>query len=686
MKKTVVSLFLSLLIVGIFFPSNSVSAQSFNPENIIEESDFTNSNSMTAQSIQAFLDARNSTCLKNYQTPEPLGNNQYGGNVSAAQAILKAGQLYNISPKVLLVTLQKEQGLITRTDCPDWRYRTAMGFGCPDGSPCDEQWFGLSKQLYQGARHFRGFYNSSSGWYVPYKPGNYYVQWHPNSGCGGTVLNIRNRSTASLYSYTPYQPNQAALNAGYGVGDGCSSYGNRNFWLYFRDWFGFGAAPQPEPVPLTGDWNGDGKDTVSIKTGNSIRIDINGDGNFNSIYTFGNTTDVGVAGDWNGDGKDTISLKRNAQIFIDNDGNGTADSIFSIGEDEELPISGDWDNDGRDEIGYKDGARYHLDYDNNGNIDSIVHFGYADDDPLIGDRNGDGKDTISLKRDNRYFIDQDGDGSAESSFYYSFTAGTYLLSGDWNGDGRDTIGFSNGSTHQLSATEGYDPVTTTTLFGNGSDTPIVGDWDGDGDYTVSLKRGNNFFIDEDGDGIAESAFKFGNGSDTPIVGDWDGDGDYTVSLKRGNNFFIDEDGDGIAESAFKFGNGSDTPIVGDWDGDGDYTVSLKRGNNFFIDEDGDGIAESAFKFGNGSDKVLTGDRNADNKTDIALVRGNRLYFTFDLQPTSDDEISYGTFTTHSQKFLGAWSTGESKLGLKIGNRYELHTTEGLDPVVITVKH
>src|SRR5699024_261440 len=36
----------------------------------------------------------------------------------------------------------------------------------------------------------------------------------------------------------PYQPNRAALNAGYGTGDGCSAYGNRNFYNYFTDWFG----------------------------------------------------------------------------------------------------------------------------------------------------------------------------------------------------------------------------------------------------------------------------------------------------------------------------------------------------------------------------------------------------------------------------------------------------------------
>ncbi len=224
--------------------SDPVSAASFEAGNIIDESKFTASSSMTATDIQVFLNARNSVCLKDYQTPEPLGNNQYGGNVSAAQAIWNSGHLYGISPKVLLATLQKEQGLVTRSDCPDWRYRAAMGFGCPDSAPCDEQWYGLSKQLYQGARHLKGFYDQSPGWYIPYRPGNRFVQYSPNSACGGTTVNIQNRSTASLYSYTPYQPNAAALAAGYGTGDGCSAYGNRNFWLYYTAWFG----------PTTGDY------------------------------------------------------------------------------------------------------------------------------------------------------------------------------------------------------------------------------------------------------------------------------------------------------------------------------------------------------------------------------------------------------------------------------------------------
>lgn len=62
--------------------------------------------------------------------------------------------------------------------------------------------------------------------------------YNPNAACGARSITIRNKATAVLYYFTPYQPNAAALAAGYGVGNSCSAYGNRNFFLYFTSWFG----------------------------------------------------------------------------------------------------------------------------------------------------------------------------------------------------------------------------------------------------------------------------------------------------------------------------------------------------------------------------------------------------------------------------------------------------------------
>jgi hypothetical protein len=115
--------------------------------------------------------------------------------------------------------------------------------GCPDGAPCDSQYFGFYNQVSQAARHLNCFYQASegtpcSGFFTPITKGVRTIAYNPNSACGSSSVNIVNGATAALYDYTPYQPNAAAIAAGFGTGDSCSSYGNRNFYNYFTSWFG----------------------------------------------------------------------------------------------------------------------------------------------------------------------------------------------------------------------------------------------------------------------------------------------------------------------------------------------------------------------------------------------------------------------------------------------------------------
>src|SRR4051812_44570610 len=59
----------------------------------------------------------------------------YGGNVSGGTVIDHAAEAYGISPRVLLTTLQKEEGLV-RGDgpygCSALALSAAVGYGCPD--------------------------------------------------------------------------------------------------------------------------------------------------------------------------------------------------------------------------------------------------------------------------------------------------------------------------------------------------------------------------------------------------------------------------------------------------------------------------------------------------------------------------------------------------------------------------
>lgn len=190
---------------------------------------------MSVAQIQSFLNSKapscyGSMCLKNYRE----------NNRSAAQIMYDIGQTHRINPQVFIVTLQKEVGLVTSTNPQNWMYRTAMGFGCPDSTPgvCDSRYFGFTNQINQAGRFFRAHLDNAPGWFKPHMPGWNSILYHPRSSCGTQRVFIENRATAALYSYTPYVPNQAALNAGYGTGNSCSSYGNRNFHLFFNSWFG----------------------------------------------------------------------------------------------------------------------------------------------------------------------------------------------------------------------------------------------------------------------------------------------------------------------------------------------------------------------------------------------------------------------------------------------------------------
>lgn len=236
--------------IGDRVPAEAADLSQFRAGNIISNNVFFNSGSMGEAQVQSFLNSRVSgcssgyVCLKDYTQSTPSrGADSHcsayagAGNEPAARIIVKVAQACGINPQVLIVMLQKEQGLVTSTGPSSTRYQIAMGYACPDTAACDSQYYGFFNQVYSAARQFK-VYGSSSNftWYAPGRTAN--VRYHPDASCGSSPVYIENQATANLYYYTPYQPNAAALAAGYGTGDRCSAYGNRNFFNYFTDWFG----------------------------------------------------------------------------------------------------------------------------------------------------------------------------------------------------------------------------------------------------------------------------------------------------------------------------------------------------------------------------------------------------------------------------------------------------------------
>jgi LysM repeat protein len=239
---------------------------------------------MSATDIQRFLNGKVAVCradptrpgcLKDYRLSTPAVTGTAGRcaslpaktNVSAAEIIYDVSIACGISPKVLLVKLQKEQGLVTSTNPSARAYEFALGMDCPDTpSGCSAASAGFFWQLYKGAGQLQ-WYSNPAGSFTWLRPGATISRPYQanNPGCGSQSFVLENKATAALYYYTPYVPNQTALGNLYGVGDVCSAYGNRNFFRDYTDWFG---------SPIGGSFllKGDAADVFMIVNETKFRI------------------------------------------------------------------------------------------------------------------------------------------------------------------------------------------------------------------------------------------------------------------------------------------------------------------------------------------------------------------------------------------------------------------------------
>lgn len=130
------------LMVGVSLNAGVAFAE-FNQNRIIDDVIFNDVGSMSAQQVDDFLNERQSCISSNsgFRAIDPIGYNPaegflYGGNVTAGTVIAHAAQAYDLNPKVLLVTLQKEQSLITTklgdSNCNTRTISKAMGYACTD--------------------------------------------------------------------------------------------------------------------------------------------------------------------------------------------------------------------------------------------------------------------------------------------------------------------------------------------------------------------------------------------------------------------------------------------------------------------------------------------------------------------------------------------------------------------------
>jgi hypothetical protein len=228
---TIFAMIIFLISTFLIYPPKAKAFQWY--ENLISDAEFTNSSSMSAQQIQNFL-ISNGSGLANYTIPADQvpgdPENQPGTGQKAADFIYQNSQQFGINPKVILVTLQKEESLITTASPSSIRLEWALGYGYYAGSPCADPnnsnyTGGFGRQIYWASAFFRNRFDNVGGKQGPglsHAGDTIDIQTY-SWQAGNTSVYLSDRATALLYRYTPYIYN-----------------GNYNFYTLYNQWFGSG--------------------------------------------------------------------------------------------------------------------------------------------------------------------------------------------------------------------------------------------------------------------------------------------------------------------------------------------------------------------------------------------------------------------------------------------------------------
>ena len=207
MKKAFLVIFALIFLLS---PSVSLAQSEFNPHYIISDDEMQNFTAMTRDAIQLFLNDKGSY-LKNLLTEDANGLVK-----TAADIIYEAAVNNRINPKFLLVTLQKEQSLVT-DDSPstrqlDWAAGFAVCDGCSLSDPKVAKYKGFGKQIDGAAGIIRWYYdNKESQPFIKKKDAPTMID--------DEEVVPQSWATAFLYTYTPHL------------------HGNKNFWKIWQTWF-----------------------------------------------------------------------------------------------------------------------------------------------------------------------------------------------------------------------------------------------------------------------------------------------------------------------------------------------------------------------------------------------------------------------------------------------------------------
>jgi len=290
------------------------------------------------------------------------------------------------------------------------------------------------------------------------------------------------------------------------------------------------------------------------------------DGSLVTKFRFGTEGGMPLTGDFNGDGRYEIAVFFSGMFFIDLNGNGIwdeGDLWIRLGKDGDLPTTGDWDGDGKTDVAIF-GPTWTGD-------DRALRHEPGLPDALNAQPTTRAKNLPPLptQAPDGYRVLRRGPHAPDRADLIDHVfrfgePGNAPVSGDWNGDGIATIGVFRGGVWYLDV-DGDGRWSNADLavpFGQVGDVPVVGDWNGDGIADLGLFRRRTFLLDTDGDRALtarDRVFALGQADDSPFAADFNGDGIWEVGVYRFDHAAKQDDTPPLQASAPSSAVGSPHP-------------------------------------------------------------------------------------------------------------------------------
>ncbi|MFT0847942.1 ExeM/NucH family extracellular endonuclease [Actinomycetaceae bacterium L2_0104] len=197
---------------------------------------------------------------------------------------------------------------------------------------------------------------------------------------------------------------------------------------------------------LVGDFDGDGVDTLVVRTGDSYTfLNTNRPGSASTGVTLGAADGLTVVGDFDGDGLDDLAVRQAGSnrfdIYYNTDGVISSESGKQVlyGRASDTPVAGNWDGKGGDTLGIRRGNVFHLRNSlSGGGADVAFAYGRDTDQVLAGDFDRDGKDSIAVVRDTKVHVRNSLTAGPAQVWLNFGRAGDVRVVGDWFGTGTDT--------------------------------------------------------------------------------------------------------------------------------------------------------------------------------------------------------------------------------------------------------